>query len=204
MTNNSKTLPGFTPTASIQWDSSWPELAKEDDRLYLLTYIENRFGIPEALFDDYLLFSTKKSWLLIKRSLQIETASRLKVSKVGLRAFQRIGSFVKPTTRFIQTFGRFASKAKLQINMTQLQTLLGGGEIPVDLKLDNGYVVLAIGANRVLGLGFLINGKIRSQLPKKEIRSAMILENSQIVESLSWESNQIEKILDRKLENQED
>jgi len=179
-------------------------LAKEDDRLYLLTYIENRFGIPKALFDDYLLFSTKKSWLLIKRSLQIETASRLKVSKVGLRAFRRIGSFVKPTTRFIQTFGRFASKAKLQINMTQLQTLLGGGEIPVDLKLDNGYVVLAIGANRVLGLGFLINGKIRSQLPKKEIRSAMLLENSQIVESLSWESNQIEKILDRKLENQED
>ncbi|MBC8178801.1 MAG: hypothetical protein ISR61_08985 [Desulfobacteraceae bacterium] len=179
-------------------------MAKEDDRLYLLTYIENRFGIPEALFDDYLLFSTKKSWLLIKRSLQIETASRLKVSKVGLRAFQRIGSFVKPTTRFIQTFGRFASKAKLQINMTQLQTLLGGGEIPVDLKLDNGYVVLAIRANRVLGLGFLINGKIRSQLPKKEIRSAMLLENSQIIESLSWESNQIEKILDRKLENQED
>ena len=90
----------------------------------------------------------------MRRSLQIETASRLKVSKVGLRAFQKIGNFVKPTTRFIQTFGRFASKARFQINMTQLQTLLEGGEIPVDLKLDNGYVVLAIGANRVLGLGF--------------------------------------------------
>lgn len=110
----------------------------------------------------------------MKRSLQIETASHLKVSKVGLRAFKKIGNFVKPTTRFIQTFGRFATKAKLQINMPQLQTLLGGGEIPVDLKLDNGYVVLAVGENRVLGLGFLINGKIRSQLPKKEIRSAML------------------------------
>lgn len=96
------------------------------------------------------------------------------MSKVGLRAFQRVGNFVKPTTRFIQTFGRFASKAKLQINMVQLRTLLEGGEIPVDLKLDNGYVVLAASANRVLGLGFLINGKIRSQLPKKEIRSAML------------------------------
>ena len=30
------------------------------------------------------------------------------------------------------------------------------GEIPVDLKLDNGYVVLAIRANRVLGLGFFV------------------------------------------------
>ena len=113
----------------------------------------------------------------MKRSLHIETASHLRVSKVGLRAFQRVGSFVKPTTRFIQIFGRFASKAKLQINMGQLQTLLKGGEIPVDLKLDNGYVVLSVGANRVLGLGLLINGKIRSQLPKKEIRSAMLNPN---------------------------
>ena len=111
----------------------------------------------------------------MKRSRHIETASRLKMSKVGLRAFRKIGDFVKPTTRFIQTFGRFASKATLQIDMAQLQTLLEGGEIPVDLKIDNGYVVLAIGANRVLGLGFLINGKIRSQLPRKEIRSAMLM-----------------------------
>jgi len=110
----------------------------------------------------------------MKRSQHIETASHLKVAKVGLRAFQRVGNFVKPTTRFIQTFGRFASKAKLQINMVQLQTLLEGGEIPVDLKLDNGYVVLSTEEDRVLGLGLLINGKIRSQLPRKEIRNAML------------------------------
>lgn len=110
----------------------------------------------------------------MKRSLHIETASHLKVSKIGLRAFQRVGSFVKPTTRFIQTFGRFASKATIQINMTQLETLLEGGEIPVDLKLDNGYVILSTEEDRVLGLGFLINRKIRSQLPKKEIRSVML------------------------------
>lgn len=149
-------------------------MAGEDDRHNIFSYIENRFGIPEALFDDYLLFSTKRSWVLIKNVTHITWASQLKVSKVGLRAFQRVGSFVKPTTRFIQTFGRFASKAKLQINMAQLRTLLEGGEIPVDLKLDNGYVILSTEEDRVLGLGFLINGKVRSQLPKKEIRSVML------------------------------
>ena len=149
-------------------------MAGEDDRHHIFSYIENRFGIPETLFDDYLLFSTKRSWVLLKRSLHIETASHLKVSKVGLRAFQRVGNFVKPTTRFIQTFGRFASKAKLQINMAQLETLLEGGEIPVDLKLDNGYVILSTENDRVLGLGLLIKGKIRSQLPRKEIRSTML------------------------------
>ena len=137
--------------------------------------MEDRFGIPKTLFDDYLLFERKKSWVLIKNATQIAWASQLKVSKVGLRAFKRVGNFEKPTTRFIQTFGRFASKASLQINMGQLQTLLDGGEIPVDLKLDNGYVILSIEEDRVLGLGFLINSKIRSQLPKKEIRSAMLM-----------------------------
>jgi len=58
--------------------------------------------------------------------------------------------------------------------MGQLQTLLEGGEIPVDLKLDNGYVILSTEEDRVLGLGFLINSKIRSQLPRKEIRNAML------------------------------
>ena len=110
----------------------------------------------------------------MKRSLQIETASHLKVSKVGLRAFKKIGNFVKPTTRFIQTFGRFATEAKLQINMRQFQTLFEGGEIPVDLKLDNGYVILTVEEDRVIGLGLCINSKIRSQLPRKEIRSAML------------------------------
>ena len=185
MTNDLKTLPDSIPTASIQWASSWPELAGEDDRHHIFSYIENRFGIPETLFDDYLLFRTKRNWVLIKNVTQIAWASQLKVSKVGLKAFQRVGNFVKPATRFIQTFGRFASKAKLQINMTQLETLLEGGEIPIDLKLDNGYVVLSTEEDRVLGLGLLINGKIRSQLPKKEIRSAMLLKNSQTVESLS-------------------
>ena len=149
-------------------------MAGEDDRHYLFSYIENRFGIPEALFDAYLLFSTKRSWVLIKNASQIAWASQLKVSKIGLRAFQRVGNFVKPTTRFIQTFGRFATEAKIQINMAQLRTFLEGGEIPVDLKLDNGYVVLSTEEDRVLGLGLLIDGKIRSQLPKKELRSAML------------------------------
>jgi len=136
--------------------------------------MENRFGIKEALFDDYLLFERKKSWFLMRFAQQIEYASQLKATKVGLRAFQRIGDFVKPTTRFIQTFGRFATEAKLQINMRQVQTLLEGGEIPVDLRLDNGYVILSVEEDRVIGLGLCINSKIRSQLPGKEIRKQML------------------------------
>ncbi len=116
----------------------------------------------------------------------MRSASQLSVTQVGLRAFRRVGDFVKPTTRFIQGFGRFATRAKLEIDMTRLQALLRGEKIEVDLTLDNGYVILVIGEDRVLGLGLYIDGKIGSQLPRKEIRTAMLdMAPSKTIEGLT-------------------
>jgi len=149
-------------------------LAREDERRRLFSYLEKRFGIPETLFDDYLLFRRKRSWHLLRDVPQLATASRLKVSKAGLRAFQEIGEFVKPTTRFIQIFGTAATRARLEIGKEQLQRLLEGQELPVDLGLGTGYVVLTLGGHQVLGLGFFIDGKVRSQIPRKELRQPML------------------------------
>jgi len=149
-------------------------LSEEDDRRQILSYMAQRFGISQDLFADYLLFRKKKSWFLIRDTDLIQSASQLKVTQAGLRAFQRVGDFVKPTTRFIQGFGRFATRAKLHIDMTQLQALLRDEKIDIDLTLDNGYVILVIGEERVLGLGLYVDGRIGSQLPKKEIRSTML------------------------------
>jgi len=137
--------------------------------------MEDRFGIPEKMFDNYLLFKRKGSWQLINNAvLEVMSASQLKVSKVGLRAFQKISVFVKPTTRLIQVFGQAATKARIEIDDQQLTRLVAGEELPVDMDLDTGYVILVQGKDRVLGLGFLINGKVRSQIPKKELRQAML------------------------------
>jgi len=127
------------------------------------------------VFDNYLLFKRKGSWQLIDNTvLEVMSASQLKVSKVGLRAFQKIGVFVKPTTRLIQVFGQAAIKARIEIDDEQLARLVAGEELPVDMDLDTGYVILVQRKDRVLGLGFLINGKVRSQIPKKELRQAML------------------------------
>jgi len=149
-------------------------LASEDERHYLFGYLEERFGIPEDLFKEYLLFRRKQSWQLIKSVPQISTAAQLKVIKVGLRVFQRVGAFVKPTTRMIQMFGHRATKAKLEIDEEQLAILLSGEELSVDLAIDRGYVILTLKGKRVLGLGFFINGKVRSQISRKELRKAML------------------------------
>ena len=174
MIESCKRLQDFTLTESIQWDSSWPELVGEDERHHLFSYLEGRFGIPENVFDDYLMFKRKQGWMIFKNVPHIRLASRLKISKIGMRAFHRVSSFVKPTTKMIQHFGQEATKARLRLNEEQLLKLLAGDSIPVDLDLDDGYVILDLGKGWILGLGLLINGRVRSQLPRKELREGMV------------------------------
>ena len=149
-------------------------MASEDERHYLFGYLKERFGIPEEGFEGYLLLRRKKSWQLIKNVPQIEHASNLKVSKVGVRAFQKVGAFVKPTTRLIQVFGHRATKAKLDIDETQLSIILSGEKLPVDWAIEKGYVILTLKKNRILGLGFFAHGSVRSQISRKELRQVML------------------------------
>lgn len=159
---------------SIRWGSSWPELAENDSRRAVSTYLLERFGMPPAILDEYYLFERKKGWFILGKSEQAKNGAHLKVSKVGLRAFRKVGQFIKPTTRFIQAFGRFATKAVFQMKMSQFKTLILTGEIPVDLALEKGYVILKLEDDVVLGLGFYIHGTIRSQLPRSEIRETIL------------------------------
>jgi len=61
-----------------------------------LSFLEERFGIAKEVFDDFLLLKKNKSWWLLRQSEDISQASLLKVSTVGLKAFQVIGQYIKP------------------------------------------------------------------------------------------------------------
>lgn len=149
-------------------------MAENIERKVLFKWVEDRFGIPETIFDDYLLFERKKRGFLLQKSPHLNSAGYLKVSKIGIRAFQKVGHFVKPTTRFVQAFGHLATKAVFDINLEQLRKLVFEREIAVDLKIEKGYVILRLDKNQILGLGFFIEGSVRTQLPKKELRLAML------------------------------
>ena len=130
--------------------------------------MERRFGISENVFDGYLLFKRQRSWWLLIKSPFLQAASRLKVARAGLRAFQRIGKFVKPSTRMIQVFGSLATKARVEIDEDQLEKLVSGEPLHIELEIEDGYVILLF-AGHILGLGLLIEGKILSQIPRNEI-----------------------------------
>ncbi|MFC1866828.1 hypothetical protein ACFL0H_01660 [Thermodesulfobacteriota bacterium] len=131
--------------------------------------MDDRFGISEGLFDDYLLFRKKPRWWILKDSPYVSKNRQLKVWRVGLKVFQEVGRFVKPTTRMIQIFGHMADKAVLNIAEIELKKLVAGEPIPADMGIDNGYVILSL-KDSLLGLGLLIDGFVRSQLPQKDTR----------------------------------
>lgn len=139
-----------------------------DERHHLFSYLEDRFGIPEDLFDDYLLFKRRRTWWLLKDSPPVRAAAQLKVSMVGLRAFNQVGNFLKPSTRLIQLFGHLATRARVEMDEKQLKKMLSGDCIRVDLDLEDGYVLLCL-KGRPLGLGIFIDGVASSQLPRKGI-----------------------------------
>ncbi len=130
--------------------------------------MERRFGISEDVFDGYLLFKRRRSWRLLENSPFLQSASQLKVAGVGLKAFQRVGKFVKPTTRMIQMFGHMATRARVEMDEVQLQKLVGGEPLNVQLEVEDGYVILSL-EDRVLGLGLLMEGKVYLQLPRNEL-----------------------------------
>jgi NOL1/NOP2/fmu family ribosome biogenesis protein len=144
-------------------------LAKEGDRSFLLGYMDRRFGIHEDTFDDYHLLKKKKNYWFLRRSPLISHMNHLKVGIVGMKAFQEVGSFIKPTTRMIQSFGHKAERAVLNVDEELLKKLLNGEYVQTKMEIDNGYVILSLDF-KILGLGLLINGEVRSQLPGKDVK----------------------------------
>lgn len=131
--------------------------------------MDDRFGMSPEVFEHYLLFKKKKTFWFMRYSTLITNVSQLKINQLGIRAFQEVGSFIKPATRMIQYFGSRATKAVLNLENIQLMSLLKGEYMPVNMGLKNGYVILSY-KGQVLGLGLLIDGKVRSQLPAKDVK----------------------------------
>jgi NOL1/NOP2/fmu family ribosome biogenesis protein len=144
-------------------------LAGEGERAELFQYLKERFGIPGTSFDGFLLFRAGKSWWLLRNSAHLGTASRLKIHSYGLKAFETVGRFVKPTTRFVQLFGPLASKSLVRLTDREFHSLLAGEGIQAAEPMENGYVLLMLDGRTIVGLGLLIRGTIRLQVRKSDL-----------------------------------
>ncbi len=158
-----------TSVESIPWDSTWSAPAQEGDRRRIVSYMEERFGISAEVFSGYVWFRRRHVVRILKASPHLVSAARLRVEAVGMKAFYFIGDFIKPSTRIIQVFGPYATRCRMDLDREDLEQLVRGREIPADERVENGYMILCHQGDP-LGLGLLLNGRLRSQIPKSEAR----------------------------------
>lgn len=97
----------------------------------------------------------------------------LKVSQVGLKAFDQVGKHLKPTTRMIQIFGHHATKGVHELSHDAFGRLLRGELVKISANLDDGFVILLLG-EKVLGIGLLIRGTISSRIRQSEAKQIFI------------------------------
>jgi NOL1/NOP2/fmu family ribosome biogenesis protein len=167
MTGNCKKPPDFIRTAQTRSGFSWPASASADERNPIFAYLEERFGLSAALFDDFLLFKKKDAWHLLRKSPWTEIAAEYKIFFIGLKSFHRIGGYIKPTTRFMQMFGSYAQKSRYELTEQELEKIMADEPLAVDLQIDPGYVILAH-KGRIIGLGFFTQNKILPKLPRQK------------------------------------
>ena len=94
---------------------------------------------------------------------------RLKVSQVGLKAFDRVGKYLKPATRMVQLFGHLATKGVFGLTDLELEKLLRAEPLEVVSSMQDGFVILR-SREHVLGVGLLMQGKISSRIRQSEAR----------------------------------
>jgi hypothetical protein len=116
------------------------------------------------------LFSKRKSWWLLRKPPGLNLPTRLKVSQVGLKAFDRVGKYLKPANRMIQLFGHYATKGIHSITNDELEKLLRAEPLEFDDKMEEGFVILRL-REHVLGVGLLLDGKITSRIRQLEASS---------------------------------
>lgn len=132
-----------------------------------MAYLEERFGIHEGVFTEFDLFGRRKTWWLLRKRASSNLPVRLKVSQVGLKAFDRVGRYLKPSTWMIQIFGHHATKGIYHLTEREFETLLKGDPLMVDSTMEEGFVILRL-MDHVLGIGLLSQGKLTSRIRRSE------------------------------------
>ena len=69
----------------------------------------------------------------------------------------------------IQIFGRHATCATLDLKQSEFEGLETGKPFLAGLEIEDGYVIISY-EGHPLGLGLFINGSVRPQIPRKELR----------------------------------
>ena len=143
------------------------EKCSEGEVEQYLRFLEKRFGIPRNIFRKLSFFKRGKNiWIfsgdpaLLNHVINVEAA--------GIRFLTITKKFMKPSTTFLQIFGKYASKNVVELrDEEELIEFMTGGLIKREFDAEKGFVIVKFRDN-VLGCGLYSEIGLLSQIPKSK------------------------------------
>ncbi|MBI5228093.1 hypothetical protein HY988_05880 [Candidatus Micrarchaeota archaeon] len=147
------------------------ENCNKQEKLLVLEYLKERFGIEADLFSNYEFYSGGQGRVYLAPS---GISNIQKIVTVGL-SVARTSSTVKPTTNFFQSFGSFVKKNIVLPSKEKTLKYLKGEDFQLDeLEMNSsteGYVMIQYKSGNntfFLGCGLFQNNWIKNVLPKEK------------------------------------
>lgn len=141
------------------------KVLEKEKKEKILDYCIERFGIDSGIWKEYCWYSGSKNKIYLANTLDLK---RIIPESKGICIF-RLDKSPKPTTNFLQLFGKYITKNYVEINNDNTIKYCRGE----DLILENstsiipGFVLIN-NNKRFLGCGHW-NGKLlKNQLPKSK------------------------------------
>ena len=131
-----------------------------DKRAVILEYCYERFGIMETVFENYNWYIGSKNRIYIGP----EEIERIAPESIGLCIF-RLDKTPKPTTNFIQLFGKKITKNIISLDRNQTLDLCNGADLEIISNIDPGFVSIMY-KNISLGCGHWNGDTLKNQIPK--------------------------------------
>lgn len=140
-------------------------------RAEILSWWDDRFGIPRRVFDRYSFWEKGKGKIWIVSG---DVDSPIRVQALGMRCLRVRQQFWKPTTNAIQRFGGMASKNRVVLSSRDVANFVRGASVMGEWDVDDGYVIVMKTVNNSshpVGVGLYVNGELQSQIPKSRQRN---------------------------------
>lgn len=133
----------------------------------VVDYFADRFGIPSEVVEDHSFWEkgAGKIWIYAG-----EPTTPLAIEAIGMTCLRTRQEHWKPTTDFVQRFGRHATDCVIELEPDEARAFAAGEDQSLERwDGDWGYLIAAhevAGEREPLGVGLYVHGELRSMVPK--------------------------------------
>ncbi|WP_312908573.1 DUF7122 family protein [Natronosalvus caseinilyticus] len=137
----------------------------------VLEYFEDRFGIPPETFEEHTFWEKGAGKIWIYGG---ESPSPAEIEALGMTCLRTRQDHWKPTTDFVQRFGRHATRCVVDLSDAEATRFAAGEDQSLEWDGDWGYLIAAHdvdGDREPIGVGLYLHDELRSMIPKGRRRS---------------------------------